>query len=75
MVVAAKDPRALAPAIQSRFGVPAELVGDRLRIEKARGHEFVPALVEAFPGEIDSVTFGRPTLEDAFVHFTGERLE
>jgi ABC-2 type transport system ATP-binding protein len=75
VVIAAKNPQSLAPAIHARFGVVAEMVGDRLRIEKSRGHEFIPAVVEAFPGEIDSVTFGRPTLEDAFVHFTGERLE
>jgi ABC-2 type transport system ATP-binding protein len=51
------------------------MVDGRLRIEKRHGHEFVPAVVEAFPGEIDAITFGRPTLEDAFIHFTGERLE
>jgi ABC-2 type transport system ATP-binding protein len=45
-----------------------------LRLEIPRGHEFVRELVEAFPGEVQSVTFGRPTLEDAFVHLTGERL-
>lgn len=74
VVVTTRDPDALASRIEARFGLRADRLGDRLRIEKARGHEFVPALVEAFPGEIDSVTFGRPTLEDAFVHFTGERL-
>lgn len=75
IVVTAIHPSALAPKIQERFGVHVELVDDRLRIERAQGHEFVPALVEAFPGEIASITFGRPTLDDAFVHLTGERLE
>ena len=45
-----------------------------LRIELPRGHEFVRDVVEAFPGEIRSVTFGKPTLEDVFVHLTGERF-
>jgi ABC-2 type transport system ATP-binding protein len=31
-------------------------------------------VVEAFPGEVRSVTFGRPTLEDVFVHVTGRRF-
>jgi ABC-2 type transport system ATP-binding protein len=75
IVVVAREPRTLASAIRKRFGIAAELVDDRLRIEKRRGHEFVPELVEAFPGEIDAITFGKPTLEDAFVHLTGERLE
>jgi hypothetical protein len=30
--------------------------------------------VEAFPGEVQSVTSGRPTLEDVFVSLTGQRL-
>jgi hypothetical protein len=30
--------------------------------------------VEAFPGEVKSVTYGKPTLEDVFVHLTGRRL-
>jgi ABC-2 type transport system ATP-binding protein len=46
-----------------------------VRIERQRGHEFVPDLVEAFPGEIDSVSVGKPTLEDVFIHLTGHRFE
>ena len=45
------------------------------RIEWPRGHEFVPELIEAFPGEVDSVNVRKPTLEDVFIHFTGHRLE
>ena len=75
IAIAASNPEALAPAISQRFGVKVEIVDGRLRIEKRHGHEFVPTVVEAFPGEIDAITFGRPTLEDAFIHFTGERLE
>jgi ABC-2 type transport system ATP-binding protein len=75
IAIAARAPEALAPAISKRFGIKVDMVDGRLRIEKRHGHEFVPAVVEAFPGEIDAITFGRPTLEDAFIHFTGERLE
>jgi ABC-2 type transport system ATP-binding protein len=45
-----------------------------VRVEIPRAHEQVAKIVEAFPGEILSVTAGRPTLEDVFVHLTGERL-
>jgi ABC-2 type transport system ATP-binding protein len=34
----------------------------------------VREVVEAFPGDIRAVTFGKPTLEDVFVHLTGERF-
>jgi ABC-2 type transport system ATP-binding protein len=43
----------------------------KLRFEHPRGHEFVPQLVEAFPGEIRSVTVARPSLDDVFFQRTG----
>ena len=33
-----------------------------------------PRLVEAFPDRIDSITLGKPTLEDVFIHVTGHRF-
>jgi hypothetical protein len=51
------------------------VVNGKVRIERDRAHEFVTDLVEGFPGEIDAVAFGKPTLEDVFVHCTGRRLE
>ena len=35
---------------------------------------FVARLAAAFPGEIDSVTLAKPTLEDVFIARTGRRL-
>jgi ABC-2 type transport system ATP-binding protein len=57
-----------------RFACVPTVVDGLLRIERPRGHEFVRELVEAFPGEIQSVTFGKPTLEDVFVHQTGHQF-
>jgi ABC-2 type transport system ATP-binding protein len=45
-----------------------------VRFERPRGHEFVPALIEALPGLVDSVSVGKPTLEDVFINVTGHRL-
>ena len=60
--------------ITKRFGCKPALVDGSLRVERPRGHEFVREVVEAFPGEVQSVTFGRPTLEDVFIHQTGHRF-
>jgi len=57
-----------------RFACQPVLVDGVLRIEQPKGHEFVREVVEAFPGEIQSVTFGKPTLEDVFIHQTGHRF-
>jgi ABC-2 type transport system ATP-binding protein len=75
VLVTARNAAGLAPRIRDRFGVGADLVGDKVRIERDRAHAFVTELVESFPGEIDAISFGRPTLEDVFVHYTGKRLD
>ena len=73
--VGAARPLELVGQIAKQFRVKATLVDNVIRIERPRGHEFVPELVEAFPGEIDSVSVGKPTLEDVFIHLTGHRFE
>ena len=74
VVVHAEAPAALRDKIHGRFGLEALVVDDTVRLERERGHELVREIVEAFPGEVRSVTFGRPTLEDVFVHVTGRRF-
>jgi ABC-2 type transport system ATP-binding protein len=68
------DVPALRRRIMDEFGVEGEEVEGVLRIERPRGHEFVPALVERLPGLVDSVSIGKPTLEDVFIHATGHRF-
>ena len=65
----------LAAAIRERFRERVDILDGRLRIERPRGHAFVPELVEAFPGQIKSVTVGKPTLEDVFLRHTGQRWD
>ncbi len=75
VLVKTRDAAGLAGRIAERFAVTAEVVEGQVRIERDRAHEFVTDLVESFPGELDAVTFGKPTLEDVFVHYTGHGLE
>jgi ABC-2 type transport system ATP-binding protein len=69
-----RDGEALARGIKNTFSLEASRVDGTVRVERARGHEFVPQLVEAFPGLIDAVSIGKPTLEDVFIHKTGRRF-
>jgi ABC-2 type transport system ATP-binding protein len=73
ITVQSDDPGALSEAIRQRLGVAVERVDSTLRIERQRGHEFIPQLVEAFAGTglIHSVSLGKPTLEDVFIRVTG----
>jgi ABC-2 type transport system ATP-binding protein len=72
--VETKDPEALARLVQEKFGGSVQIVDNYLRIERVAGHEFIPELVGAFPGQITSVTLGKPTLEDVFIRQTGHRF-
>jgi len=69
------SPAQLAAEIKSRFHIDPQRIKSTLRIERDRGHEFIPKLVEAFPGMIRSISLGKPTLEDVFVHATGRSFE
>jgi ABC-2 type transport system ATP-binding protein len=75
ITLTASDPAALRTGIREKFALDPIAVDNALRIERDRGHEFIPQLVEAFPGLIRSVSLGKPTLEDVFVHMTGRRFE
>lgn len=72
--VRCSSPDDLAGKLATRFETDADVVGGVVRIESANGHALVPEIIEAFPGVVESVTVGRPTLEDVFVHLTGHRL-
>ena len=71
IIIESPDSGTLGPAINEKFGVSTLLTDNQLRIECERGHEFVRDVVAAFPDEIQSVRFGKPTLEDVFVKLTG----
>lgn len=74
LTLVCRRPDMLAEQLQSGFGWTAVVRDDAVRLEIPKAHAEVARIVEAFPGEIQSVTAGRPTLEDVFVHMTGERL-
>ncbi len=74
ITIRSKDPAALAAEIQQRFNIPAMVVDSSVRLEQPNGHQWIPRLVEAFPDRTESITLGKPTLEDVFIHFTGHRF-
>jgi ABC-2 type transport system ATP-binding protein len=74
IMIRSQNPESLVTDIASRFNVAAKLVDGTVRLELPAGHEWIPKLVEAFPDRIESITLGKPTLEDVFIHFTGHRF-
>ena len=68
------EPARLAADIAERFNVEPLVLDGSVRLEQAAGHEWIVRLVEAFPRQIESVTLGKPTLEDVFIARTGHRF-
>jgi ABC-2 type transport system ATP-binding protein len=69
------DPAGLQASLRQRLGAEVERVADTLRLERDRGHEWVPRIIEAAPGLVDSIAVGKPTLEDVFIRLTGQRFD
>ncbi|HZQ91093.1 MAG TPA: ATP-binding cassette domain-containing protein [Terriglobales bacterium] len=70
----AGNPGRVAEQIARRFGGHPVVMDGKVRLEIENGHRFVTDVVEAFPGEIQSVSISKPTLEDVFIHRTGHRF-
>jgi ABC-2 type transport system ATP-binding protein len=68
------DAQSLVDKIRMLFHVDATVLDQQVRLEIENGHRFVPDVVEAFPGEIQSLSVSKPTLEDVFIHRTGHRF-
>ena len=68
------EPDSLAEAISARFACSANVLDGAVRLEQRDGHEWIARLVEAFPGRIDAIKLGKPTLEDVFIDRTGHRF-
>jgi ABC-2 type transport system ATP-binding protein len=74
LLEARRAPEQLAEKIVQRFGLETQVIGDKVRLEREQGHRFVTEVMEAFPGEIESISVSKPNLEDVFIHRTGHRF-
>ncbi|MBI4547541.1 MAG: ABC transporter ATP-binding protein [Ignavibacteriae bacterium] len=72
--ITSKDPETLSLSMKKYFHSAPHIIDGIIRIERQNGHEFIPELVQAFPGQIDTVTLSKPTLEDVFIQKTGHRF-
>jgi len=66
-------PDKLAAGIREQFACEVAVIDSNVRLEQPDGHQWISRLVEAFPDDIQTVTLGKPTLEDVFIARTGHR--
>ncbi|HYO23684.1 MAG TPA: ATP-binding cassette domain-containing protein [Lacipirellulaceae bacterium] len=74
VTIQSQSAQQLAAAITGQFGLAARVLDGAVRLEVPRGHEWIPRLVAAFPESIQTITLGKPTLEDVFIARTGHRF-
>ncbi|MBL9123761.1 MAG: ABC transporter ATP-binding protein [Planctomycetaceae bacterium] len=74
LTLASPDPRGLAEAIRAKFRLPAEVIGGDVRLQTADAAEWVARLLAEFGPRIETVTLGKPSLEDVFIARTGHRF-
>jgi ABC-2 type transport system ATP-binding protein len=74
LVVHAAAPEQLQRKILQRLKLKSQIVDGTIRIERPRAHEIVREVMDGFSDEIESISLGKPTLEDVFVHLTGHRF-
>ncbi len=73
--LAGRDAPGLATKISQVIGVTPRVIDGRVRFEHRDGPRLVAQLMETLPGQIDSVTVSKPSLEDVFIHLTGRRFQ
>src|SRR3954447_7863599 len=75
ITVSTDAPDDAASTLRDKLGVEPDRVDGTLRLERPNGGAFVPRIIEALPsGTVNSISVGKPTLEDVFVQLTGHRF-
>jgi ABC-2 type transport system ATP-binding protein len=75
LVLETEDPPSLVRALAERLGLEARVLDGRVVLERERGHELIPRLVESFPGgTLRSVSLRRVGLGEVFLELTGRDL-
>lgn len=69
------DAESMAQAITEQLCVKAGCVDGVVRVEASDGAQLMARLLGQFGSRIRSITLGKPTLEDVFIHETGHRFE
>jgi len=74
ITVTTGEPDALRERLAHDLHVTAERAGETLRIRHPDGQALFSELMSRFGNQIQSISLGRPTLEDVFMTHTGRRF-
>ncbi|MBF0625147.1 MAG: ABC transporter ATP-binding protein [Magnetococcales bacterium] len=75
VVIQAHDPDAMEQELTGRQGLAVQRRNGEIRVEGADGVALVEDLLAHHRGAIRHLTIKEPTLEDVFIHITGQSLD
>lgn len=74
ITITSPTPNELIGRISAKYSGEPKMVNGKIRMEIEHGHEFIPKLVESFPGLVSEIKLAKPTLEDVFIVRTGREF-
>jgi ABC-2 type transport system ATP-binding protein len=74
ITIRSRDPETLRGQVERQFQVNAMLIDGQVRFEHPDGSRLLARITESLADSIDSITLGKPTLEDVFIDKTGHRF-
>jgi ABC-2 type transport system ATP-binding protein len=75
ITIRCSNPHELRDRIEAKLGLQAALVDGRLRLPQSDDDSLWDLLKGEFQQQIDSMTWGKPTLEDVFIQKTGHQFQ
>ncbi len=75
VTITCSNPAQLKERIETRFGVSVHLMDGQLRVPPLQNESLWDLLQGEFQQQVESMTWGKPTLEDVFIHKTGQQFQ
>ncbi len=75
ITITTANPNEAAGVLKDQLGLGGQVIDRTVRVEAPDGHLLIPKVIEVLPGKVESITMGRPTLQDVFVKLTGHGLD
>ncbi len=73
--IRSRNAETLSSEIRSKYSLETRVVDDQVRIARDAGSDLISDLLRSFRDQIESLTVGKPTLEDFFISVTGRRYD
>ncbi len=74
ITISTQNPEQLCAEINQALTCDAHVVEGTVRLERPDGHQWLSKIAAQFPNQFDTITLGKPTLEDVFIARTGHRF-